>query len=378
MDWWGNATFAGGLGAILVAITIGIQPWHGHAMGWTRPEVLALLAGGVGLLAAFVWIEKRVAEPMFTLSLFRIRAFTAGNIASLAARLGQGGLQFMLVIWLQGIWLPLHGYDYSSTPLWAGIFLLPLTAGFLVAGPVSGYLSDRIGARGLASAGMVLFGVTFLGLLTLSVDFSYATFAVLIALNGIGMGMFSAPNTSSMMSAVPPEQRGAASGMRATFQNSGTALSIGLFFSLMIAGLASSLPKTLTGGLEHHGVSHATAQHIASLPPVSSLFAAVLGVNPLQHLLSMAGVLHTLPAEAQHVLTGHQYFPQLLSAPFHHGLTIVFGVSAGLAFLAAAASLTRGRRTVRTGAPAPPAREPVGIGAGSNAGLYREADDAFD
>jgi MFS family permease len=368
MDWWGNATFAGGLGAILVAITIGIQPSHGQAMGWTSPEVLALLAGGVVLLGAFVLIETRVAEPMFTLSLFRIRAFTAGNIASLAARLGQGGLQFMLVIWLQGIWLPLHGYDYSSTPLWAGIFLLPLTAGFLVAGPVSGYLSDRFGARGLASAGMVLFGATFLGLLALSVDFSYATFAVLITLNGIGMGMFSAPNTASMMSSVPPEQRGAASGMRATFQNSGTALSIGVFFSLMIAGLASSLPKTLTGGLEQHGVSHVAAQHIGALPPVSSLFAAVLGVNPLQHLLSMEGVLQTLPAEAQRVLTGHRYFPQLLSAPFHHGLTIVFGVSAGLAFLAALASVSRGGRSSRSDeAPLAATRETVGVGVGRDA-----------
>ena len=342
MDWWGNLTFAAGLGSILVAITIGIQPYHGETMGWTNPEVIALQAGGLALLAAFVVIETKVDEPMFRLSLFRIRAFAAGNVASFAARLGQGGLQFMLVIWLQGIWLPLHGYDYSSTPLWAGVFLLPLTAGFFIAGPLSGYLSDRYGARIFASLGMIIYGASFIGLMVLPVDFDYPVFAVLIAINGIGIGMFSAPNTASMMSSVPADQRGSASGMRATFQNSGTALSIGVFFSLLITGLAASLPTTLSSGLQRHGVPHGTAHHIASLPPVSSLFASVLGVNPLQHLLSMGGALGSLPAEAQRVLTGKVFFPQLISAPFHHGLTIVFAVSAGLAFISAAASLTRG------------------------------------
>jgi MFS family permease len=347
MDWWGNLTFAAGLGSILVAITIGIQPYHGETMGWTNPEVIALLVGGLALLAAFVMIETKVAEPMFRLSLFRIRAFAAGNVASFAARLGQGGLQFMLVIWLQGIWLPLHGYDYSSTPLWAGVFLLPLTAGFFVAGPLSGYLSDRYGTRTFAALGMIIYGASFIGLMVLPVDFAYPVFAVLIAINGIGIGMFSAPNTASMMSSVPADQRGAASGMRATFQNSGTALSIGVFFSLMITGLAASLPTTLTSGLQRHGVPHEAAHHIASLPPVSSLFASVLGVNPLQHLLAMGGVLGSLPAEAQRVLTGKEFFPHLISAPFHHGLTIVFAVSAGLAFISAAASLTRGADSPR-------------------------------
>ena len=190
MDWWGNITFAVGLGSLLIAITIGIQPYHGHAMGWTSPEVLSLLIGGALLLVAFAVIETKVADPMFHLGLFKIRAFAAGNVAGFAARLGQGGLQFMLVIWLQGIWLPLHGYDYSSTPLWCGIFLLPLTAGFLVSGPLSGHLSDRYGARGFATAGMVIYGCSFIGLLLLPVDFDYTEFAILIAINGIGIGMF--------------------------------------------------------------------------------------------------------------------------------------------------------------------------------------------
>jgi MFS family permease len=346
IDWWGNLTFALGLGAVLVALTEGIQPYGHHTMGWTNPAVDGLLIAGVLLLIAFVVIESKVADPMFQLSLFRIRAFTAGNVAGLTVAIARGGLQFMLIIWLQGIWLPLHGYAYADTPLWAGIFLLPLTAGLLVAGPVSGALSDRFGARGFATAGMVVFGASFIGLMLLPVDFSYWAFALLSLANGIGGGMFAAPNSASIMSSVPARHRGAASGMRSTYQNSGTALSIGVFFSLMIAGLASTLPQTLTRGLDRHGVPYAVAHQIGSLPPVSSLFAAILGVNPVQHLLAARGVLAALPAASQQVLTGRLFFPQLISGPFHHGLDIVFLVAAGLAAIAALASLLRGGRYV--------------------------------
>jgi MFS family permease len=346
IDWWGNITFAVGLSALLIGITIGIQPYHGHAMGWTSPMVFGLLTSGAVLLAAFAVIESRIAEPMFHLALFRIRAFTAGNVAGFAVALARGGLQFMLIIWLQGIWLPLHGYDYSDTPLWAGIFLLPLTAGFLISGPLSGTLSDRFGARGFATAGMIVFGASFVGLMLLPVDFPYWAFALLTAANGIGGGMFAAPNSSSIMSSVPARHRGAASGMRSTFQNSGTALSIGAFFSLMIAGLASTLPKTLTSGLQQLGVPHGIAHHVGTLPPVSSLFAAVLGVNPLQHLLAATHVLPTLPGAAQRTITGRQFFPELISGPFHHGLVVVFAVATALAALAAVASLLRGGRQI--------------------------------
>jgi MFS family permease len=344
IDWWGNITFALGLGAVLVALTNGIQPYQHHSMGWTNPAVLALLGSGVALLAAFGIIESHVAEPMFQLSLFKIRAFTAGNVAGLAVAIARGGLQFMLIIWLQGIWLPLHGYDYSQTPLWAGIFLLPLTAGLLVAGPVSGWLSDRYGARAFATAGMVVFGGSFIGLMLLPVDFSYWAFALLTLANGIGGGLFAAPNSASIMSSVPARYRGAASGMRSTYQNSGTALSIGVFFSLLIAGLAGTLPGTLTRGLLRHGVPHAVAAQAASLPPVSSLFATVLGVNPVQHLLASAGVLSSLPAASQRILTGRTFFPELISGPFDRGLTVVFAVSTALAAIAAVASLLRGGR----------------------------------
>ncbi|MEU8791322.1 MFS transporter [Streptomyces sp. NPDC048643] len=342
IDWWGNITFAVGLSAVLIAVTFGLQPYGGHTMGWTNPLVDLLIAGGLVLLAAFVAIENRTSVPMIQLSLFRQRAFTFGNLAGLAISIGRGGMQFVLIIWLQGIWLPLHGYDYADTPLWAGIFMLPLTAGFLAAGPVSGYLSDRLGSRGLATGGALLFGASFLGLMVLPIDFSYWTFAVLIALNGIASGMFASPNSSSIMGSVPAQLRGVASGMRATFQNSGTAVSIGVFFSLMIAGLAGSLPHTLTTGLRQQGVSAHVATQIGHLPPVASLFAAQLGVNPIQHLLQPTGALTHLTATQQQALTGREFFPSLIAGPFHSGLVIVFAFGAILALLAAIASLLRG------------------------------------
>ncbi|MER6571330.1 MFS transporter [Streptomyces sp. NPDC001093] len=341
IDWLGNLTFASGAGILLAGITYGIQPYGGHSTGWTNPWVLAGLIGGVLLLLVFARVETRAAEPMFRLSLFRVRAFAAGNLAALLTAIARGGLQFMLIIWLQGIWLPLRGYDFEDTPLWAGIFMLPLTLGFLVAGPVSGYLSDRFGARFFSTAGLVVVAGSFLGLLALPVDFDYGVFAMLLLLNGLGQGMFSSPNTSSIMGSVPARHRGVASGMRSTFQNSGTALSIGVFFSLMVSGLASTLPRTLGSGLQAHGVPASTAHQVASLPPVSTLFATFLGDNPVGHLLG-GGTLDRLTAAQRATLTGHTFFPELVSGPFHHGLTIVFGVAAGMALVSALASALRG------------------------------------
>jgi MFS family permease len=344
IDWWGNITFALGLGSILVGTTYGIQPYHGNSMGWQSPVVLGELIGGAALLVVFVVIETHIAEPMFRISLFKIRAFTAGSVAGLLVSIARGGIQFMLIIWLQGIWLPLHGYSYDQTPLWAGIFILPMTAGFLVAGPTSGILSDKFGSRGIASAGAAVFATSFIGLMLLPVVFPYWAFALLIGMNGIGSGMFASPNSSSIMGSVPAGDRGVASGMRATFQNSGIAISIGVVFTLMIAGLSSTLPSTLSGGLIKVGVPSGVAHHVATLPPVSSLFASVLGVNPIQHLLEPTGVLAKLPAASQAALTGREFFPSLLAGPFHSGLVVVFGVSAALSVLAGLASLLRGKR----------------------------------
>jgi MFS family permease len=308
IDWLGNVTFAVGLIALLTGITYGIQPYGGHSMGWTSPVVLAGLIGGVVLLTAFCLVEQRVEAPMFDLKLLRIRAFAAGNAATLLASIARGGLQFMLIIWLQGIWLPLHNYDFSGTPLWSGIYLLPLTFGFVVSGPVSGWLSDRHGARAFASGGLLVSAAAFGGLLVLPTDFRYGMFAVLIFVAGAGMGLFSAPHAAAIMNSVPARQRGAASGMLATFQNSGFVLSIGVFFSLMIAGLASALPTTLSRGLIAQGVPAGTAHQIGHLPPVGSLFAAFLGINPVRQLLAPTGVLGHLRAASVARLTGKYFF----------------------------------------------------------------------
>jgi MFS family permease len=349
MDWWGNVTFAVGLIAVLVGITYGIQPYGGHTMGWTNPWVLFALIGGTAVLAVFCVVETRVAEPMFRLDLFRIRAFTAGNLASLLGSLGRGGLMFILIIWLQGIWLPRHGYSFAETPLWAGIYMLPLTVGFLIAGPASGWLSDRFGARAFATGGMLVAAVSFVWLLLLPVDFAYWQFALALLANGIGMGLFASPNRAGIMNSLPADQRGVGAGMSTTFQNSAMVLSIGIFFSLMITGLASSLPDTLHSGLTAQGVPSDAADRVAALPPVGVLFASLLGYNPVQTLLG-PDVLHHLSTSHQQYLTGHGFFPSLISGPFSDGLGVAFGFAIAACVIAALASALRGGKYVHADA----------------------------
>jgi MFS family permease len=345
LDIPGNLTFAAGLTAILTGITYGIQPYGGSATGWSNPWVLGAIGIGIVLLVVFVFIELRSKAPMFNLALFRIRAFAMANLAGLLASVGRGGLQFMLIIWLQGIWLPLHGYSYEQTPLWAGIYMLPITIGFLISGPLSGTLSDRFGARFFATAGLVVVAATFVALLLIPVDFPYWLFAIITGLSGIGSGMFGAPNRSAIMNSVPKNQRGAASGMAGTVQNAGTSLSIGIFFSLMIVGLSSTLPATLTSGLAKHGVPSTVAHQIGQTPPVSSLFAAFLGYNPIQNLLKPTGALSNPNVDVS-TLTGKEFFPNLISGPFHDGLVVVFAAAAIMSVIAAVASLIRGKRYV--------------------------------
>jgi MFS family permease len=341
IDWLGNATFAAGLILVLIGITYGLLPYGGHSMGWTNPKVLAEIFGGVLVLIFFGFVETRVKEPMFRLSLFRIRAFSAGNVASFLASLSRGGLMFMLIIWLQGIWLPLHGYSFSETPLWAGIYMIPLTVGLLAAAPLSGMLADRYGARLLASGGLVLAALTFILLSLLPVNFSYLGFAALIFFNSVGMGMFIAPNQTGIMNSLPANQRGSGAGMAGTFNASAQVLSIGLFFTLMILGLASTLPSALYHGLTAQGISPGVATRVSHLPPVGSLFAAFLGYNPMQVLLGHAELSH-LPHSTAQYLTSRQYFPRLIAPAFSKGLTEAFSFAAGACLLAAVASLLRG------------------------------------
>jgi MFS family permease len=294
-------------------------------------------------LVAFLFIEARVEQPMFRLPLFKIRAFTFGTLSTFLSAVARGGLMFILIIWLQGIWLPEHGYSFTDTPLWAGIYMLPMTIGMLCAGPTSGYLSDRFGARGFATGGMVGAASCFVLLWVLPTDFSYLAFAAILALMGISMGMFASPNRAAVMNSLPRDDRGVGGAMNQTFQNSAQVISIGVFFTLMILGLASSLPSALTSGLESHGVPAATAAHVAHLPPVSVLFAAFLGYNPIQHLLG-AHALAAVSAHARAQLTGHSFFPHLISAPFRSGLHEAFAFAIIACLVAAAASLMRGAR----------------------------------
>src|SRR5579863_7089831 len=345
IDWAGNATFALGLISIMIGITYGVEPHGHHTMGWTGPAVLTELSVGVALLIAFVVIEMHVDEPMFRLPLFKIRAFTAGTLASFLSSVGRGGLMFMLIIWLQGIWLPEHGYDFARTPLWAGIYMLPLTIGFLTAGPISGILSDRYGARAFATVGMLATALSFFLLESLPVDFNYWTFAPFLLLMGLSSGLFMSPNRAAVMNSLPAQHRGAGSGMMSTFQNSAQVLSIGVFFSLMIVGLSGVLPTTLYHGLVQQGVPTKVAAQVAHLPPVATLFAAFLGYNPMQHLLGNQVLAH-LPAGKAAVLEGRSFFPHLISTPFRHGLHAAFDFAIGASIIAAFASWVRGGRYV--------------------------------
>ncbi len=352
VDWWGNLTFGIGLVSLLMAVTYGLQPYGGHTMGWTSPAVLSGAGIGVLLLVAFGFIETRVTDPMIDLRLFRVRAFAAGQAVNLLTAMSRGGLQFMLIIWLQGIWLPLHGYSFADTPLWAGIYMLPLTIGFLIAGPASGAISDRFGARTFATGGLLLTAVTFVGLILLPANFDYRTFAVLLALNGVGTGLVAAPNAAAIMNSVPASQRGAASGVRATGMNAGMVLSMAGFFSLMAVGLAARLPSALTSGLTAAGVDPATAAQASHTPPVGTLFAAFLGDNPIRRLVPHAGA-----GVDTDLIYGRLFFPHLIADPFRHGLLIAFLASILMLVIAAGASLLRGKRFVH--AEAGIEREPV-------------------
>ena len=343
IDWWGNLTFAVGLICIMVAVTHGIRPYGSHPTGWSSPTAIALLAGGVVCLIAFWVVEKRVADPMFRLELFRIRAFTFGTLSTFLSAVARGGLMFILIIWLQGLWLPQHGYDFTSTPLWAGIYMLPLTIGMLLAGPTSGYLSDRFGARPFATGGMLATALSFGLLLLLPVDFAYPMFALVLFMIGVSMGLFASPNRAAVMNSLPRGDRGAGGAMNQTFQNSAQVLSIGVFFTLMILGLSATLPHAMSSGLEAHGVNAATAHHVASLPPVSILFAAFLGYNPIQHLVG-PHALAALSASDRATITGHTFFPHLIAAPFRTGLHEAFAFAIVACVIAALASLMRGGR----------------------------------
>jgi MFS family permease len=345
IDWAGNLAFAAGLAMILIGVTYGIEPYGTSASGWGNPFVLGMIAGGLACLVGFIFIEMKVKDPMFRLSLFRIRAFAFGNLAQFLGSIGRGGLMFMLMIWFQGIWLPQHGYAFSDTPLWAGIYMIPFTLGFVVAGPISGMLSDRYGARWFATGGMLLAAVTYALMMTFPSNFSYPPFGAVMFLSGIGGGLFASPNTSSIMNSVPARHRGAASGMRVTFNSTGMPLSMGLFFTLLVAGLNAKVPAAMLKGLVANGIPAANAAALAHVPPLGYIFAAFLGYNPLKTLLGPAVLSHLSAAQAAH-LTSRAFFPTLIGPAFVSSLSIILGVAVVMSLIAAVASAFRGGKYV--------------------------------
>ena len=345
IDWPGNITFALGMVLIMIGLTYGIEPYGGHTMGWQSPFVIGALIIGVATMVLFCVIETKVPAPMFRIQLFKIRAFFAGITASFLAALSRGGLMFMLVIWLQGIWLPLHGFDFARTPLWAGLAMIPLTMGMLISGPLSGYLSDRYGARPFATGGMVMTMLCFAAMELMPVNFTYWEFGALLFFTGMAMAAFGSPNRAGVMNSLPPEHRGAGSGMNTTFQNSAQVFSIGIFFTLLIIGLSGSLSTNLYNGLVANGVAQGAANHAAHLPPVSTLFAAFLGYNPVKHLIGVTALAQVSAAQRT-TLLGHGFFPGLISGSFHSGLKAALDFAMIASFLAALASWVRGKRYV--------------------------------
>jgi MFS family permease len=376
LDIAGNLAFGVGLTLLLVGITYGLLPYGGSSTGWGSPWVRATLAAGAILLVGFVFIERRVRDPMFRLELFRVRAFAAGTSSAFLGSLARGGLMLLLVIWFQGIWLPLHGYSFSETPFWAGILMTPMIGGFLVSGPLSGWLSDRHGPRLLATAGMTVGVLAFLGLSLLPVDFVYWQMAILLFVNGCGMGMFASPNAAAVMNSVPPENRGAASGMLATLQNSGQQMSLAIFFTVVIVGLASGLGGTVPGALGAAGVPPTDAAilgHAIAANPTGALFGAFLGENPMKELLSLVSSAPgwtPLSNSTTATLLAPHFFPSIIGPGFGGAISHAFLVASGLTATALVISALRGRpfvygspREARPGqGPASPTRDQAPVG----------------
>jgi EmrB/QacA subfamily drug resistance transporter len=347
MDYWGNLSFGAGLTLILIGITYGLTPYGASPMGWGNPWVVGSLLSGALLLLAFPFIEKRVSDPLFNLDLFKNRQFATANIATFLSSISRGGVMIMVVLLLQGIWLPLHGYSYDSAPFWAGIFMLPMSIGIALTGPLSGWLSDKHGARVLATAGMIITGIAFLAFTMLPSNFEYLPFAIVLLVMGLGNGIFMSPNMASVMNSVPAEHRGAASGMRSTLQNCGQTISQAIFFAIIIISLNATLPVALATSVANTGASQQIAAVFSHTPASGALFAAFLGYNPIGTMLSgMRSITVGLPQNTLNILTSQTFFPNAISSPFMTALTTAFIFAAVLCFIAAAFSALRGGKYV--------------------------------
>lgn len=347
IDIWGNLSFIGGLTIFLIGITYALLPYGNDSMGWGNPLVIGSMVLGILLLAAFPFIESRVRDPMFKIELFRIRNFAYGNAAGLLSAIARGGVMIMLIMLLQGIWLPLHGFSYESTPFWAGVYMLPLTIGFVIMGPLSGLISDKYGARWISTIGMLLVAVAFLILAVLPYDFDYVPFAIALLIMGIGNGMFSSPNAAAIMNSVPPGERGVTSGMMSTLMNSGFVVSMGMFFTIIVVGLTKSFPPVLSASLTSAGAAQLIPA-MSTIPPTGALFAAFLGYNPVQMILTAMppSVIGMIAPATIATLTGVIWFPTTLAQAFMPSLALAFYIGAALSVIAAILSAMRGGKYV--------------------------------
>jgi MFS family permease len=347
IDIWGNLIFVLGITLLLVGVTYGLMPYGSNPMGWNNPWVITSMILGLILLILFPVIENRVESPMFRLDLFKIRMFTYANLAGLLSALSRGGMMFMLILLLQGIWLPLHGYSYSSTPFWAGIYMLPLTGGIIIMGPISGILSDKYGPRWIATMGMVLCALAFILLAALPYNFTYIEFGLVLFMMGVGGGMFGSPNSASIMNSVPPQDRGVASGMMFTIMNTAFTASMAIFFTIVIVGITQRFPEAMTTSLASIGAVK-LAPILSSIPPTGALFSAFLGYNPVNAILAAlpAPLVALIPHSTLNTLTGTTWFPSTLANAFLPSLRTSFYIGAIFCIIAAILSALRGEKYI--------------------------------
>jgi MFS family permease len=365
VDIPGNVTFASGLTLLLLGVTYGLMPYGSSSMGWGDPWVLASMLVGAGLLVVFVIVESFVSQPMFKMNLFRTRQFAFGSIAGMLQSMGMGGVMFMMIILLQGVWLPLHlpaNVPFSQIPFYAGIYMIPMMAGFVIFGPISGAISDKIGARLLGTVGMLLGAAAFLIFTTFTYNFSYPEFGATLFLMGAGMGLFAAPNITAVMNSVAPQERGAASGMRTTLQNTGQTASMGIFFTIVLIGLSTRLGPSFATSLQTAGAP-ILIPVFNKIPATSALFSAFLGYNPMQVILSFLPSTFSslLSPSALATLYSKHWFPLALAPAFMSSLDDSFYIGAALFVAAALLSAFRGKRYIHGEevSPAPQVPKPV-------------------
>jgi EmrB/QacA subfamily drug resistance transporter len=341
IDYWGNITLASGLILISLGFTYALEPYGGSQLGWYNPWVISAFIFGLLFIIFFLFIEKRADNPLFNLSLFKIRPFAFGNLSLLFNSLARGAVSFLVTIWLQGIYLPLHGYSYTETPFWAGVYMLPMMLGMVSIAPLSGHLTDKYGARIFATTGMAIVGISLYLLTLLPYNFNLLEFELIIFINGLGNGLFASPNTTSIMNSISSKDRGTGNGMRMTFNNIGATISMAIFFSITITVFSQQVPEAMYNALINI-LPQSIAIYLSKLPPSGLLFATFLGMDPLQAIKNSS----LLPSSALKVLGSPTFLPSIIGPPFINGLRISIYISIILITIGTVFSALRGKKYV--------------------------------